>query len=152
MGDHSVAGCTHIEQVPRADRRRGGAARFADVDDASSGDVPLEGPRRFRLDRRPGRLGDRSQVAVEVVHHEDPFRLPMPSDPSRDTTGTAGGSSWADTESASGGGSSRKSVVGVKNMAPVSAVEKSRIRSVLPGGSPTNMLSSMRSVTAGLRE
>lgn len=31
-------------------------------------------------------------------------------------------------------------MVGLKNKPPVAAVEKSRIRSVLPGGSPMNML------------
>jgi hypothetical protein len=46
----------------------------------------------------------------------------------------------------------RKSIVGVKNIDPVRAVEKSRMRSVLPGGSPMNMLVNMRSVTVGVRE
>ncbi len=50
------------------------------------------------------------------------------------------------------GGSLRKSAVGTKNNDPVTAVEKSRIRSVLPGGSPMNMCSSIVSVIAGERE
>ncbi len=43
-------------------------------------------------------------------------------------------------------------MVGTKNIPPVTAVEKSRIRSVLPGGLPMNMLHSICSVTAGVRE
>ena len=51
-----------------------------------------------------------------------------------------------------GGGASRNSTVGVKKSVPVTAVEKSSTRSVLPGGSPMNMLRNIRSVTAGVRE
>mgnify|MGYP006318478855 CR=1 FL=1 len=40
-------------------------------------------------------------------------------------------------------------MVGTKNIVPVFAVEKSRILSVFPGGSPMNMLLSIFSVTAG---
>lgn len=47
---------------------------------------------------------------------------------------------------------SRKPRVGTKNVVPVTAVEKSRMRSWLPGGSPTNMRSSMRSITHSSRE
>src|SRR5580658_3846743 len=48
------------------------------------------------------------------------------------------------------GGSSRKSAHGAKNRPPVTAVEKSSIRSVLPGGLPMNMLTSISSVTDGV--
>jgi hypothetical protein len=40
---------------------------------------------------------------------------------------------------------------GTKNRLPVTAVEKSRIRSVVPGGLPTNMFVSISSMTSGLR-
>lgn len=45
-----------------------------------------------------------------------------------------------------------KSMVGEKNSPPVTAVEKSSTRSVLPAGSPRNMLRSICSVTVGVRE
>ena len=48
-------------------------------------------------------------------------------------------------------GSSRKSAVGTKNRLPVTAVEKSRMRSWLPGGFPMNMFVSICSMTSGLR-
>ncbi|CFS32953.1 Uncharacterised protein [Mycobacterium tuberculosis] len=43
-------------------------------------------------------------------------------------------------------------MVGEKNSPPVTAVEKSSTRSVLPAGSPRNMLRSICSVTVGVRE
>ncbi len=47
------------------------------------------------------------------------------------------------------GSSSRKSRLGTKNSEPVTAVEKSRMRSVRPGGLPMNMCCSICSVIAG---
>ena len=47
---------------------------------------------------------------------------------------------------------SRNPRVGAKNVVPVAAVEKSRMRSWLPGGSPTNIRSSIRSITHSSRE
>ena len=44
------------------------------------------------------------------------------------------------------------SVDGTKKVEPVTAVETSRMRSWKPGGSPTNMRSSMRSITQSRRE
>jgi len=61
-------------------------------------------------------------------------------------------SALACSAAGSGGGLSRKSAVGTKNMVPVCAVEKSRMRSVLPGGSPMNMLRNICSVTSGSAE
>ena len=51
--------------------------------------------RRLQFDFRPSLFGDRSQIAIQVVHRGVPFRLPMPSDPSRDaeTTGPLRGAS-----------------------------------------------------------
>ncbi|GAA2769797.1 hypothetical protein GCM10019017_08230 [Streptomyces showdoensis] len=49
------------------------------------------------------------------------------------------------------GRSSRKSALGTWKRQPVTAVEKSRMRSVVPGGSPRNMWESISSVTAGVR-
>ncbi len=78
----------------------------------------------------------------------------MPSDPSSaDGAAEASGTSAAESASASPGGpggSSRKSALGEKNSVPVIAVEKSRIRSVLPGGLPMNMFTSISSVTEGV--
>ena len=41
--------------------------------------------------------------------------------------------------------------MGTKNRLPVTAVEKSRIRSVLPGGLPMNILVNICSMTSGVR-
>ena len=46
---------------------------------------------------------------------------------------------------------SSRSTEGTKNKPPVSAVEKSRMRSVLPGGSPMNMFLSMSSISPEVR-
>ncbi len=61
------------------------------------------------------------------------LRLPIPSDPSSEAPSSDAPSAAA---SARAGivGSSRKSALGTKNSPPVTAVEKSRIRSWLPGG------------------
>src|ERR1700722_3222383 len=149
MSDHTVAGCFDIEQPAGAYRGCGRPGRFADVDHPAAGDVPLEGPPRLHFDFVPGFFGDRSKIAVQVVHCGIPFKLPIANEPSADVLSIAG---VAAGEIGSGGGSSRKSTVGEKNSPPVTAVEKSRIRSVLPGGSPRNMLCSICSVTSGVRE
>src|SRR6185312_13115236 len=47
----------------------------------SPGEVTFEGPGRLLFDLLPRGFGDRSQIAVQVVHWRVPFRLPMPSDP-----------------------------------------------------------------------
>src|SRR6478609_787736 len=121
-----------------ADGGQGLAARADDVDHPATGDVPLEGATRLLLDLGPGGFRDRGQFPVQVVH-DVPFvrRLPMPSEPS--ATGSAGGAS-------------RKSAVGTKNSPPVTAVEKSRIRSWLPGGFPMNMFCSICSMTSGVAQ
>ena len=64
----SVALGPSVDEVAGADRGRLRPARFADVDDATAGDVPLERPRGFLLDLRPRGGGDGSQFAVQVVH------------------------------------------------------------------------------------
>lgn len=62
------------------------------------------------------------QLAMQVVHGVGfPFRLPIPSDV------PVGRASIA--RSGAGGKSARKSAVGIANRVPVTAVEKSRIRS-----------------------
>src|ERR1700758_157163 len=114
--------------------------------------MAFEGTSGLQFDFGPGGFGDRCQVAVEVVHRGVPFRLPIESEPVEQApeAGAAGGPAAGGP--GRGGGSSRKSTVGEKNSPPVSAVEKSRMRSVLPGGSPKNMFRSIRSVTCGVRE
>src|SRR5262249_18458096 len=150
VSNHAVGGCLDIDQPTAADCRRDRTAGLTDVDHPAPGDMPLECPRRLQFDFGPSDVGDRCQIAVEFVHHWGfPCRLPMERGPSSDggvagRSGTRGGGK--------GGGSSRKSTVGEKNSPPVTAVEKSRMRSVLPGGSPRNMLRSICSVTSGVRE
>src|SRR6202020_1782563 len=149
MSDHTVGGRFDIEESPGAGRRRGRPSRLADVADSAAGDVALEGARRLQFDFFPSLFGDRRQVAVEIVHCGVPFKLPIANEPPAGTVSRAGATAG---ELGSGGGSSRKSTVGEKNSPPVTAVEKSKIRSVLPGGSPRNMLRNIRSVTCGVRE
>jgi hypothetical protein len=76
----------------------------------------------------------------------------MASEPSPGTSAvSADGASGSAAVASSLGGSSRKSAVGAKNRLPVTAVEKSRIRSYVPGGLPMNMFVSISSITSGLR-
>src|SRR5579859_7759689 len=82
------------------------------------------------------------------------FKEPMPREPASagpvsGEPSTSGAPGAPEVPGASGG-SSRKSADGAKNRLPVTAVEKSRMRSVLPGGSPMNMWSSISSVTLGV--
>src|ERR1700753_4131353 len=149
MSDHAVGGGLDIDEPTGADARGDRPAGLADVDHPAPGDMPFERPRRLQFDFGPGDVGDRRKIAVEVVHNwVVPFRLPIESEPSSDE-GVVGRS--VTSGAGSGGGSSRKSTVGEKNRPPVTAVEKSRMRSELPGGSPKNMLRSIRSVTCGFR-
>ena len=95
-------------------------------DTAAAGHVLLERPARLLLDVRPGGIGDRSELAVQVVHDWLLlFRLPMPRDPE---SGSPAGSGGPEVPGGSGR-SSRKSADGTKNRLPVTAVEKSRMRS-----------------------
>src|SRR5246127_4633468 len=144
-----MGGGPDIDQRPGADRCGGRPPGLADVNHPTPRDVPFERPRRLQFDFFPSGFGDRCQITVEVVHRcVVPFRLPIESEPSYE--GVAGRSVTSGAGNA--GGSSRKSTVGEKNSPPVTAVEKSRMRSVLPGGSPRNMLRSICSVTRGVRE
>src|SRR6185312_7290359 len=140
-------GRLHIDKPARADGGGDGPTRLADIHDAASGDVTFECPGRLQFDLRPGGFSDRSQIAVEVVHREVPFRRRIESEPSAESEAAVIVGDWG-----RGGGSSRKSTVGEQNIPPVTAVEKSRMRSVLPRGSPRNMLRSICSVTHGVRE
>jgi len=80
------------------------------------------------------RLTERLGAAATVIDEVHGFR----SFDERDVLGFVDG-----TENPEGGGadgSSRKSALGTKKRLPVTAVEKSRMRSYSPGGSPANML------------
>src|SRR5947209_3656856 len=149
VGLHAVGRCVDVNESTGADRRGDRAAGLADVDDAAPRDMALERAGGLQFDFAPSGFGDRCQVAVEVVHRGVPFKLPIASEPSS-KAGVTGRAVRRGT--GRGGGSSRKSTVGEKNSPPVTAVENSRMRSVLPGGSPRNMFSSIRSVTPGARE
>ena len=71
----------HLFDPPEVGRRVVPAVRAVDVDQLARRQVRDEPALGLVLDLGPGRLGDRGQVAVEVVHHSVPFRLPMPSEP-----------------------------------------------------------------------
>jgi hypothetical protein len=54
--------------VAGADGGKGYAAGPVYVDDASSGEIPLEGACRLLFDVRPRAIGDRSQLAMKIIH------------------------------------------------------------------------------------
>src|SRR5262249_27176451 len=100
----------------------------------------------------PSPLADRCELSKQVVHRHTSRRLPMASESSDETSSDlAAFCSIGTAVDAGAGESSRKATVGAKKRFPVTAVEKSRIRSVVPDGSPTNMFVSIRSITAGDR-
>src|SRR5690606_41008471 len=123
VGDHPVRRRADTVQMAGADRRGGRTARPADIDNPPAGDVPLEGAAGLQLDLGPRDVGDRGKLAVQVVHHGIPFRLPMPSEPSWISPSWVWEVSPVSTTSCaaaagvcgSGGGSLRKSTVGAKN-------------------------------------
>ena len=119
-----------------ADRRQLGARRADHVDDAAAGDVPGERAAGLGLDVGPGRVRDRREFAVQVVHGDGtPFQAADVQRTvvhgRRDSAATVvdGGCVGRAGSRRTSGGSSRKSAVGTKNRLPVTAVEKSRIRS-----------------------
>src|SRR6476660_669728 len=155
MRDDTVGRGLDLRQVAGVHAGQQGPVRCRDVHRPAGGDVLLERPARLLLDVRPGGIVDRSELAVQVVHGLLLlFRLPMPSDPWSAGAGLPDVSSPDVSPAGSGPGgsgrSSRKSADGAKNRLPVTAVEKSRMRSVLPGGLPINMLTSICSVTPGM--
>jgi hypothetical protein len=77
MRNHAIARGLDGQQVTRADGCRHRAARRADVHHPASGDVSLERAGGLLFDLAPGLVGDRRQLAVEVVHCGCPFRLPI---------------------------------------------------------------------------
>src|ERR1035441_62142 len=116
----------------------------------------------------PLRSGPMPNRRWEQAHDGDysccmsPLREPMPSEPSRTDEMDEEGSVTAGAagDSATTGGSSNvwswvtfsKNVAdGTKNRLPVTARLKSRSRSYLPGGRPTNMFSSICSMVRGER-
>src|SRR5215469_2042694 len=113
-----------------------------DVHDPPAGHMAREGPLGLFLDAGPGGGGDWGELAVQVVHG-CPLREPIPRVPGAVSliASVTGGAVPGP------GRSSRKSAAGAKNSPPVMAVEKSRRRSVVPGGLPRNMFWSICSVT-----
>ena len=67
-GEDAVARRRDSAQMAGADRRERGAARTGDIDDAPPGEVALQGARRLLLELRPGHVGDRRQLAVQIIH------------------------------------------------------------------------------------
>src|SRR5258708_3465361 len=132
--------------MPGADGGQGRPAWPDHVDHMAAGPVPSEGAPCFCLQVGPALVGDRGELAMQVVH-PGLLRLPM----CREGSGTTAvmGAGCAAVIPGGSGRSSSRSAEGTKNRLPVTAVEKSSIRSVLPGGLPKNMLISIRSVTSG---
>ena len=56
VGHHTAGGRLHVGQMTGADGRGHGPAGIADVDHATTGDVPLEGSGSFQFDFRPRQL------------------------------------------------------------------------------------------------
>src|SRR5262249_22308117 len=55
-------------QVAGSDGRKGDTPWSLDVDDAPRGEVALERARRLLLDLTPRPVGDRGELAVQVIH------------------------------------------------------------------------------------
>src|ERR1700719_795808 len=125
-----------ILQVAGADGGQADAARALQIDDPPSGEIALQGPRRLFFDLRPCRVGDRGELAVQVVHRRGPpLSEPMPSELSgigrmgcegSSAGGSLAGCTVAGTPDVT---SSRKVAVGTKKRLPVTARLKSKIRS-----------------------
>src|SRR5215472_7419410 len=126
--------CRAMMSSPGADGRQRYTARAVQVDDAATCEIAFEGTGCLLLDLRPRRVGDRSKLAVQVVHDRGfPLSEPIPREPSG-TGGTGcGGSTAGDAAAGSGGAlcvtSSRNVAVGTKKRLPVTARLKSRMRS-----------------------
>ena len=60
--------CLDVTQVAGADGRERNAAWSLHVHNAPAGEVALEGARRLLLDLRPRGIGDRSELAMKVIH------------------------------------------------------------------------------------
>src|SRR6185437_13683146 len=129
------------------------AMRPGEVDEAAGGERRREPVARLLVEHLPARVADRGELAEQMVHRGTSLRLPIAREPSpAGAAGSTAAGCAAGAGAASGlGGSSRNSTVGTKKRQPVTAVEKSRMRSVVPGGFPTNMLVSIRSITSGRR-
>ena len=78
---HAFGGAGHLVDPAQVGGRVPPAVRPGQVDQFAGGQMGDEAALRLRLDLGPRGLGDRGELAVEVVHHSLPFRLPMPSEP-----------------------------------------------------------------------
>jgi hypothetical protein len=54
--------------VAGADGGKADAGRPTQVDHAPSGEVALEGARRFLFEVRPRRIGNRGKLAMKIIH------------------------------------------------------------------------------------
>ena len=61
-------GAAIVAQVAGADGGEAGAARPLHVDHAPAGEVALERARGFLFDLRPGRVGNRGKLAMQIIH------------------------------------------------------------------------------------
>ena len=66
--DDAVPRRLDAPQVAGADGGQPGPPRRLHVDHAPSGQVALERARRLFLDLRPGRIGNGSELAMQVIH------------------------------------------------------------------------------------
>ena len=66
--DDIVSRRLEVAQVAGSDRREGGAGRSLHVDNATPGEIALQGARRLLLDLRPGLFRDRGKLPVKIIH------------------------------------------------------------------------------------
>ncbi len=70
-------------QMSGADGGESCAGRAVHVDYAPAGQVALKGARCFLFDLRPGGIGNRGELAMQIIHGGlSPLREPIPSEPS----------------------------------------------------------------------
>jgi hypothetical protein len=56
-------------EVAGANRRKADATRPVDVDHAASGEIALQGARRFLFEVCPRRFGNRGKLAMKIIHN-----------------------------------------------------------------------------------
>src|SRR5204862_3467202 len=66
--ENAVSRRSNRLQMARADGSEGDAVRPLQVDDTTPGEVAFEGTRGLLVDLRPRRVGDRGQLAMQIIH------------------------------------------------------------------------------------